>query len=211
MLRDRVAEDELLNVVTHGVGTIAAVVGTALLVVLASLRGDAWEVVGVSVFGASAIALYAASTAYHAATDPERKSRLQFVDLAAIYLLIAGTYTPFMIDELRGGWGWSLFGVIWGLALIGTLLQAVFIGRWKGLSTSVYVAMGWLVLIGAVPLVRELPRTALVWLVLGGVAYTAGTPFFMNDRMRNAHAVWHLFVLAGTACHAVAVAVIVLV
>ena len=154
MIRSRVDPDEYWNVLTHGAGAVASVIGTALLVVFASLTGDVWEVVGVSIFGASAVALYAASTAYHAERDPERKTRLQFVDLAAIYLLIAGTYTPFMIDELRGGWGWSLFGVIWGLALIGTLLQAVFIGRWKGLSTSIYVAMGWLVLIGAVPLVR---------------------------------------------------------
>ena len=206
MIRRHVAPDEYLNVLTHGAGLLAAVAGTALLIVFASMRGDAWEVVGVSIFGASAIALYAASTLYHAARDPRRKERLQYVDLGAIYLLIAGTYTPFMIDELRGGWGWSLFGVIWGLAVVGTLMQLRYAGRFPKLSTAIYVAMGWLVLIAAVPLVRTLPTTALIWLVLGGVAYTAGTPFFLNERMRNAHAIWHLFVLAGTACHAVAVA-----
>jgi len=209
MIRSRVAPEEYWNVVTHGAGAVAAVVGTALLVVLASLRGDVWEVVGVSVFGTSAILLYLASAIYHAERDPARKKRLELVDLAAIYLLIAGTYTPFMIDELRGGWGWSLFGVIWGLALIGTLLQTVVRGRFRGISTGIYVAMGWLVLVAAVPIVRELPGGALAWLVLGGVAYTAGTPFFLNDRMRHAHPIWHLFVLAGTACHAVAVALII--
>lgn len=209
MVRRSVAPDEYLNVLTHGAGVVAAASGTAILVVLAVLRGDVWEVVGVSVFGASAIILYAASTAYHAEPDPALKARLQYVDLGAIYLLIAGTYTPFMIDELRGGWGWSLFGVIWGLAVIGTLLQLRYAGRFPRISTALYVAMGWLVLIAAVPLVQALPVPALVWLVLGGIAYTAGTPFFLNDRLPNAHAVWHLFVLAGTACHAVAVGLII--
>jgi len=209
MIRSRVAPGEYWNVVTHGAGAVAAVAGTALLVVHASLRGDVWEIVGVSVFGASAILLYLASAMYHAARDPARKERLRLLDLGAIYLLIAGTYTPFMIDELRGGWGWSLFGVIWGLALIGSLLQTGVLGRFRALSTGIYLAMGWLVLIAAVPIVRELPRPALVWLVLGGVAYTAGTPFFLNERMRHAHPIWHLFVLAGTACHAVAIALII--
>lgn len=209
MIRSRVAPEEYWNVVTHGVGAVASVAGTVLLVVLASLQGDAWEIVGVSVFGASAILLYAASAVYHAERDAGRKERLRLVDLAAIYLLIAGTYTPFMIDELRGGWGWSLFGVIWGLALIGTLLQTGVLARFRAISTGIYIAMGWLVLIAAVPIVRELPLPALVWLVLGGVAYTAGTPFFLNDRMRHAHPIWHLFVLAGTACHAVAIALII--
>jgi hemolysin III len=210
MLRRTSDPDEYLNVITHGFGVVAAITGTAILVVLASLRGDVWEVVGVSVFGTSAIVLYGASTLYHAASDPARKARLQYVDLGSIYLLIAGTYTPFMIDELRGGWGWSLFGVIWGLAVVGTLLQLRYAGRFPQISTALYVAMGWLVLIGAVPLVQSLPTTALVWLILGGIAYTAGTPFFlMSDRKRWAHPVWHLFVLAGTACHAGAVAGII--
>jgi hemolysin III len=203
------APDESLNVLTHGIGLVAAVAGATVLIVLASLGGDAWEVVGVSVFGASMILMYATSTAYHAEVDPTRKSRLQFLDLAAIYLLIAGTYTPFMIDELRGGWGWSLFGVIWGLAAIGVVLRLFVSGRFKRLSTGVYVAMGWLVLVGAGPLVRELPSDALFWLVAGGVAYTAGTPFYLNERLRHAHPIWHLFVMVGTACHAVAIGLLI--
>lgn len=201
--------EEFLNVLTHGVGLVAAVAGAAILVVMASLGGDPWKVVGVSVFATTMVLMYAASTFYHAAVDPARKARLEFLDLAAIYLLIAGTYTPFMIDELRGAWGWSLFGVIWGLAAAGVLLKVWFLGRFKLVSTLVYVAMGWLVLVAAGPLVRELEPPVLFWLVAGGVAYTAGTPFFLNERMRHAHPVWHLFVLAGTACHAVAVGLMI--
>jgi hemolysin III len=163
----------------------------------------------VSVFATSLVALYTASTLYHAARDTAVKARLKVLDHAAIYLLIAGTYTPFMIDELRGGWGWSLFGVIWGLAVAGIALKLVFIGRFKVMSTAVYVAMGWLVLVAVVPLVRSLDPVTLVWLVAGGVAYTAGTPFYHNRRLRYSHAIWHVFVIAGSVCHAIAVATIV--
>ena len=206
---ERRSREELANVVTHGVGLMAAVAGAAVLIVFAALHGDVWEIVGVSVFATTLVALYTASTLYHAARDPVVKARLKIFDHAAIYLLIAGTYTPFMIDELRGGWGWSLFGVIWGLAVIGVALKLVFIGRFKLISTIVYVAMGWLVLVAVVPLVRALDPITLVWMVAGGVAYTAGTPFYHNRRIRYSHAIWHLFVIAGSACHAVAVATIV--
>ncbi|MEJ2504095.1 MAG: hemolysin III family protein, partial [Gemmatimonadota bacterium] len=152
-----------------------SVVAAGVLIVLASVRGDVWQVVGVSVFATTLIALYTASTLYHAARDPALKARLKLLDHAAIYLLIAGTYTPFMIGGLRGGWGWSLFGVIWGLAVAGIALKIVFIGRFRLLSTALYVAMGWLVLVAAVPLVRALDPITLVWLAAGGIAYTAGT------------------------------------
>lgn len=201
--------EELANVVTHGVGMVLAIVGAATLIVFAALHGDVWEIVGVSVFATSLVALYTASTLYHAARDPIVKARLKVMDHAAIYLLIAGTYTPFMIDDLRGGWGWSLFGVIWGLAVVGIALKLVFIGRFRVVSTAVYVAMGWLVLIAVVPLVQAVAPLTLAWLVAGGVAYTAGTPFYHNRRLRYSHAIWHLFVMAGSVCHAVAVATIV--
>ena len=203
------SKEELANVVTHGVGMMAALAAAAGLIVFASLRGNAWEIVGVSVFASSLVALYTASTLYHAARDPVVKARLKVLDHAAIYLLIAGTYTPFMIGELRGGWGWSLFGVIWGLAVIGIALKLVFIGRFKLLSTGVYVGMGWLVLVAIVPLIQNLDPVTLIWLVAGGVAYTAGTPFYHNSRVRYAHAIWHIFVIAGSVCHAIAVATIV--
>ena len=203
------SREEWANVVTHGAGMVAALAGAAVLIVFASLKGDVWEIVGVSVFATSMVALYTASTLYHAARDPVVKARLKLLDHAAIYLLIAGTYTPFMIDELRGGWGWSLFGVIWGLAVVGIALKVVFIGRFKLLSTVVYVAMGWLALIAIVPMVRTLDPVTLVLMLAGGVAYTAGTPFYHNRRLRYSHAIWHLFVIAGSAFHAVAVATIV--
>lgn len=203
------SREELANVLTHGMGMMAAIVGSAVLIVLASVKGDVREIVGVSVFATTLVTLYTASTLYHAARDPALKARLKVLDHSAIYLLIAGSYTPFMIDELRGGWGWSLFGVIWGLAVIGVGLKLVFIGRFRLISTLVYVGMGWLVLVAAVPLVRTLDPATLAWLVAGGVAYTAGTPFYHNRRVRYAHAIWHLFVIVGSACHAIAVATIV--
>jgi hemolysin III len=204
----RAHREELLNAVTHGLGMVAAVTAAAVLIVLAALNGDAWLITGVSVFATSLIALYTASTLYHAVRSEALKARLKVLDHAAIYLLIAGTYTPFMIGALRGGWGWSLFAVVWGLAVVGIALKLAYTGRYRVLSTSMYVAMGWLVLIGMGPLIRALDPVTLVWLVAGGVAYTAGTPFYHSGRIPYAHAIWHLFVLAGSVCHAVAVGTI---
>jgi hemolysin III len=204
----RAHREELANAVTHGLGMVASVTAAAVLIVLAALNGDVWLITGVSVFATSLIALYTASTLYHAVRSEALKARLKVIDHSAIYLLIAGTYTPFMIGALRGGWGWSLFGVVWGLAVVGIALKLVFTGRYRVLSTGMYVAMGWLVLIGMGPLVRALDPVTLVWLVAGGVAYTAGTPFYHSGRIRYAHAIWHLFVLAGSVCHAVAVGTI---
>jgi hemolysin III len=201
--------EELANTLTHGAGLLAALAGAALLIVFAALRADAWLIVGVSVFATSLVALYASSTAYHAVRAPAVKARLKVVDHAAIYLLIAGTYTPFMIGALRGGWGWSLFGVIWGLAIAGIGLKLAFTGRFRTLSTGVYVAMGWLVLIGIVPIARAFDPVTLTWLVAGGIAYTAGTPFYHSARIPYAHSVWHVFVIAGSVCHAVAVATLI--
>lgn len=201
--------EEVANVVTHGIGAVISVGAAALLIVYASLAGDVWEIVSVSVFATTLIALYTASTVYHAATDPALKTRLKVADHAAIYLLIAGTYTPFMIGALRGGWGWSLFGVIWGLAVVGIGLKIVFIGRFRLLSTLIYVGMGWLVMVGVVPLVQSLAPVTLAWLAAGGIAYTAGTPFYHSQRLRYSHAVWHLFVMAGSVCHGIAVASII--
>jgi hemolysin III len=204
----RARREELANAITHGFGMVAAVAAAAVLIVLASLGGDVRLITGVSVFATSLIALYTASTLYHSVRSEVLKARLKVFDHAAIYLLIAGTYTPFMIGALRGGWGWSLFGVVWGLAVVGIALKLVFTGRYRLLSTSMYVAMGWLVLVGMGPLVRALDPITLVWLVAGGVAYTAGTPFYHSGRIPYAHAVWHLFVLAGSVCHAIAIATI---
>lgn len=197
---------ELANTVTHGLGVVASIAALTLLVIVAARGGDPWEVVGVSIFGTTLILLYLSSTLYHAVEHPVVKNRLKVLDHSAIYLLIAGTYTPFMIGVLRGGWGWSMFGVIWGLAVAGVVFKLFLTGRYPRLSTFIYVLMGWLVLIAAVPMFTLMTGETLAWLVAGGVTYTAGTAFYHNQRIPQAHAIWHLFVLGGSVCHAVAVA-----
>lgn len=199
--------EELANTLTHGVGTLAALAGGTVLIILAALQGDPWKIVGASVFSLTLVLLYTASTLYHAVRTPVLKRRMKVLDHAAIYLLIAGSYTPFTLVGLRGAWGWSLFGVIWGLALGGVAFKLFFAGRFRLVSTTIYVAMGWMVLIAVGPMVRHLEPSVLAWLVAGGLAYTGGTFFYHNQRISYSHAVWHGFVLAGSACHAVAVGV----
>jgi hemolysin III len=198
--------EEIANSLTHAAGLIASIAGTTILIVLSALNGTARHIVGSAIFGATLVLLYTASTLYHSVRSQRAKSRLRVMDHCAIYLLIAGTYTPFTLVGLRGGWGWSLFGVVWGLAVAGLVFKLFTTGRFARLSTAVYLAMGWLGLIAAVPLAQRLNPVTLAWLVAGGIAYTAGTPFYHNRRIRYAHAVWHVFVLAGSVCHAIAVA-----
>jgi len=199
------SREEIANVLTHGAGAVASLVGAAVLVTVAALGGDAWKVVGSAVFGTTLVLLYTASTLYHAARSPVAKARLKVLDHCAIYLLIAGSYTPFTLIGLRGGWGWSLFGVIWGLAVAGTVFKLFFTGRFPRLSTAVYVAMGWLAVVAIGPMVQRLPAATLAWMVAGGLIYTAGTVFYHSRRIPYAHAIWHLFVLGGSACHFAAV------
>ncbi len=206
MTLSRELREEMASALTHGAGALARAAGGAVLIVLSALAGDPWRVVGSSVFAATLVLLYTASTLYHAARGPVARARLQVFDHCAIYLLIAGSYTPFLLIGLRGGWGWSLFGVIWGLAVAGVIFKLFFTGRFPRLSTGIYLGMGWLVLIAVVPMVQRLPGTTLAWLVAGGIAYTAGTAFYHSRRIPYAHAIWHLFVLAGSACHYAAVA-----
>jgi hemolysin III len=206
-MRRQTEMEEIANAVTHGLGVLLSVVGGSVLVVLAVLSGNAWKVVGVSVFVATLLLLYAASTIYHAVSRKLLKQRLQVLDHCAIYLLIAGTYTPFTLDALRGPWGWSLFGVIWALTAAGILFKLQFAGRYPRLSTSIYILMGWLVLVAAGPLVTRLPVATLLWLAAGGLVYTLGTVFYHSQRLPFAHATWHVFVLVGSICHGIAVGV----
>ncbi|MEM0962955.1 MAG: hemolysin III family protein [Bacteroidota bacterium] len=194
------AAEEIANAITHGVGAIGSAVAGAVLVTFASLTGDPWTIVGASVFVGTLVLLYTASTLYHAIPFERVKARLKTLDHCAIFALIAGTYTPFLLGGLRGPWGWSLFGVIWGLAVAGIVFKLFFTGRFKLASTLVYVAMGWLVVVAIGPMREALPTATLAWLVAGGVAYTAGTVFYLSRR-RFAHAIWHGFVLAGSTCH----------
>lgn len=197
--------EEIASALTHGLGVILSIGGGAVLITLAVVLTGAREVVSVAVFSISLVLLYTASTLYHVAEQPKLKQRLKVLDHCAIFLLIAGTYTPFTIAAIRGGWGWSLFGVIWGMAALGIVFKLFFTGRFRYLSTATYIGMGWLVLVAFVPLSQALSPAALTWLILGGVFYTGGTLFYHFERLPYSHAVWHLFVLGGSVCHFIAV------
>jgi hemolysin III len=203
------AREERANMLTHAAGVLASVAGTIVLVVLAARAGTT-AVVAASVFGASLILLYTASTFYHATRTQTIKLRLKVLDHCAIYVLIAGTYTPFTLVGLQGAWGWSIFGVIWGLAASGVVFKLFFTRRFPKVSTALYIAMGWLIVIAAVPTIRALPPVTLAWIFAGGVAYTSGTYFYHNRRIPFAHAIWHVFVLAGSVSHGIAVGLQVL-
>ena len=203
------AADELASAITHGLGVVLSVAAGAVLITLAVLTGDPWTITGASVFVGTLVLVYTSSTLYHAIPYESAKAKLKTLDHCAIFGLIAGTYTPFLIGGLRGPWGWWLFGIIWALAAAGIVFKLFFTGRFKLVSTLIYVAMGWLVVVATGPLRAELPGSTLAWLVAGGLAYTAGTIFYLA-RFRFAHAVWHGFVLAGSVCHFAAVLVEVL-
>ena len=197
---------ERLNSSTHLIGTLLAVAGLVALVVMASLQADPWKIVSFSLYGATLVLLYGVSTLYHSVRG-RAKAWLQKCDHSAIYLLIAGSYTPFSLVTLRGPWGWSLFGVSWGLALFGIVQELTLGRRTRVLSMLLYVAMGWLVLVAAQPLVAALPLGGLIWLGLGGLCYSVGIYWFIHDeRIRHWHGIWHLFVLAGSVCQFISVA-----
>ncbi len=206
-LRDRTESrgEEIANSVSHGIGLLAALAAVPVLVLAAVERGGAAGIVGASVFGATIVLMYLVSTLYHALPRTRAKRVFRILDHGAIYLLIAGTYMPFTLGVLRGTWGWTLFGLVWGLAVAGVVFKAVGGVRHPKLSTCVYLAMGWLILIAARPVWLRVPPWGLFWLFAGGIAYTAGVAFFAARRVRYSHFVWHLFVLAGTACHFIAV------
>jgi hemolysin III len=199
--------EEVAHSVTHGVGIVLAIAGLTVLVAFAALRGTVWHVVGCSIFGATLVLAYAASTAYHAIPPslPRAKHVLRVLDHSAIFLLIAGTYTPFTLVNLRGPWGWTLLAVVWTLAVAGIVFKAVLIGRLRVLSVAFYVAMGWLVVVAAKPLAHSVSFGGLALLAAGGVAYTAGVAFYAWGRLPYHHAIWHGFVLAGSILHFLAV------
>src|SRR4028119_1672149 len=188
MTLPRELREEIASALTHGAGVIASAAGAAVLIVLSTLAGDPWKIVSSAVFGTTLVLLYTASTLYHAARSPVLKARLKVFDHCAIYLLIAGSYTPFTLIGLRGGWGWRLFGIIWTLAAGGALFELFFTGRFPRLSTGIYLGMGWLAVIAVVPMVQRLPATTLALMVAGGLAYTAGTVFYHSRRIPYAHA-----------------------
>lgn len=202
---DHSIREEFANALTHGLGATAALAGGSVMITLAALYGDGWQLGSAIVFGLSLLLLYLASTLYHAIQHPVAKGRLKVFDHCAIYLLIAGTYTPFTLIGLRGPWGWGLFAAIWGLAAAGIVFKLFYTGRFKLLSTAIYIAMGWLVLVAIKPLLDALDAWTLGWLLAGGICYTFGTVFYHRPSLKYSHAIWHLFVVAGSVCHYISV------
>jgi hemolysin III len=199
------AAEETASVVTHAVGVLLAAVGLVMLVIYATFAHDPRRIVAVSIYGASLVLMYSASSLYHLANHPRLKRRLRVLDHASIYLLIAGTYTPILLISIRGGWGWGLFGVVWGMACTGVILKLFFIERFALLSTAIYIAMGWMVLVAAGPLFAHVPHGGIAWLFAGGIIYTGGVIFYLWDHLPFNHAIWHLFVIGGSVCHFLAV------
>ena len=198
--------EEIANSIAHGLALLAALVGIPFLIVRAVELGDTAFVVGVCIFSVSILLLYSASTLLHALPMGKAKRVFLVLDHAAIYLLIAGTYTPFTLGVLRGPWGWSLFGIVWGIAFFGVLLKAFGKGTHPVFSTGLYLLMGWLIVIAIKPLLASVPMAGMAWLVAGGLCYTVGVVFFATDsKFLYGHFIWHLFVFAGTACHYFAV------
>jgi len=197
--------EEIANSLSHGVGLALAIAATPILIIAAIRYGSTWNVIGVSVFAASMMLLYSASTLYHALNHDKAKQFFRMMDHGAIFLLIAGTYTPFTLGILRGPWGWTLLVLIWTLAAVGLTLKAVFGSRFNKLSVVLYLLMGWLVVIAAPEVLRVMPLSGLAWIAAGGIAYTGGVGFYAAHRVPYAHFAWHLFVLAGTTCHFFAV------
>ncbi|HLF55925.1 MAG TPA: hemolysin III family protein [Thermoanaerobaculia bacterium] len=202
--------EEIAHAVSHGVGVVLAIGGLAGLVAVAAARGDAWHVTASAVFGATLVLLYTASTLYHALPHPRAKRVFRILDHSAIYLAIAGTYTPFALGPLRGPWGWALFGVVWTAAVAGIVFKSVALGRAPGLSVAIYVAMGWCAVFAFGPLVASVAPGGLALLFAGGICYTLGLVFYAWQRLRFHHFVWHLFVLAGSVLHYLAVLLFVI-
>ncbi len=201
---------EFWNTLTHGLGALLSLLGGVTLITLASLYGNSWQLTSAIVFSLSLIGLYTASTFYHGIHEPKTKNRLKVLDHCMIYVLIAGSYTPFALIALRDDGGWLLFGTVWALAAAGIVFKLFFTGRFELASTLIYLGMGWLVVFAAGPMLRHVGTAELVWLGIGGLFYSFGTVFYLRDRIRHNHAIWHGFVLAGSASHFVAISLLVL-
>lgn len=197
--------EEIFNVISHGIGFLLSIAALSILVVFASLRGSAWHIVSFAIYGSSLVVLYFASTVFHLSRNQKLRNRLNVFDHISIYLLIAGTYTPFALVTLRGPWGWSIFGVVWGLAIAGIILKFFYTGRFNTLSTVLYIALGWVILIAISPLISALPIGGLMWLLAGGISYTIGAGFFLLNRLPFNHAIFHVLIIVGSFCHFVAV------
>lgn len=194
-------KEEIVNAITHGIGACLSIAALVILIVLASLKGTVWHIVSFSIYGAMLVILYMGSTLYHSLTNKRAKRLFRKFDHMSIFLLIAGTYTPYCLTVLRGYLGWTIFGVVWGCTILGVALKAFYIGKREVLSTLLYIVMGWLIIIAIKRLYLLMPLSGFIFLVLGGIAYTLGTYFFIKDKMVYNHGIWHLFVMAGSIFH----------
>lgn len=197
--------EELFNVISHGLGFLLSLAAMVILIVFASLDGDVWHIVSFSIYGASLVLLYLASTLYHSSKRPRLRHKLNVFDHSSIYVLIAGTYTPFLLVTLRGPWGWSMLAAIWVFAIAGIVVKIFFTGKYDMISAIAYVVMGWLIVIAFKPLVDNLPAAGLWWLTAGGISYTIGAVFYLLTKLPYHHGVFHILVLLGSICHFVAV------
>jgi len=204
-LPDYTTGENIAHVITHGLGVVLSITGLVFLVLAAVKRGNAWHVVSMAIYSASLVILYGGSTLYHSISSPVWRHVGKIIDHSAIYLLIAGTYTPFTLVTLRGPWGWTLFGIVWGLAIIGIAAESWWVYRPEKVATAIFIAMGWVIIIAIKPLKENLAAGGIQWLVAGGLFYSVGTIFYIIKNVRFLHAVWHLFVLAGSVCHYFAV------
>jgi hemolysin III len=203
--RKLTVKEEIFNSITHGIGVLLSIAALVILVVLAVGKGDKWHIVSFSIYGSSLILLYLASTLYHSFTKEKIKNLFARFDHAAIFLLIAGTYTPFLLTALRGTFGWVLFGIIWGVAVIGVVIRSIYLTRFRKLMVAMYLVMGWMFVVAVGPMIKNLPLTSIIFLFLGGLFYSVGVVFYMKRNLKYGHGIWHLFVLAGSIMHFFAV------
>lgn len=202
--------EDIANSVSHGVGLGMSLVGLVLLIVVAAINGDTVHVVSAAIYGATLVILFGASTVYHSMTRPGPRRVLRVIDHSAVYLLIAGSYTPFTLVTLSGTWGWALFGTVWGMALVGVVYKIFWFGRLKALSMGLYLVMGWTIVVAVKPLVEALDTGGIVLVVAGGLLYTVGVIFFAWEKLFFNHAIWHFFVLAAAVCHYLAILLFVM-
>lgn len=195
------AGEEIFNSITHGVGTLLSIAALVILVVYANREGNAWHVVSFSIFGSSMVLLYLSSTLYHSFTNEKIKNLFVRFDHAAIFMLISGTYTPFVLTSIRGALGWTLFGIIWGLAITGIVIRCIYLTRFRKLMVGIYLAMGWMFLMAIGPIVKNLPASSIAFLFIGGGCYSVGVIFYAWRNLKYGHGIWHLFVLAGSIMH----------
>ena len=193
--------EEIFNSITHGIGTLLSIAALVLLIVFAAIKGNAWHVVSFTIFGSSLVLLYLSSTLYHSFTKEKVKNLFARFDHAAIFFLIAGTYTPYVLTVIRGALGWTMFGIIWGLAIAGIVIRSIYLTRFRKLMVGIYLAMGWMFLIAIVPIFKNLPGISVAFLLIGGACYSIGVIFYAWRNLKYGHGIWHLFVLAGSIMH----------